>query len=318
LEQQMSLNIDVQIPLSAPMAEIVRLARRAEELGFEGMGIPEHLNAGRDVFMALGQVAAATSRITLYPSVTNPVTRHPYVLANLLNTLGEVAPGRAKMALAPGDSAIVPTGRKPATLAEMRNATNAIRSVLRGESVGLDGAPLHTIAANGDPPPVVVTASGPRMTALAAEVGDEAMLMAGLEPRMLALARRHLEIGARQAGRTFEGFRVTHYTLVSIDDDHYTALERARGWLFLWLRQGQYKAPLQELGMQVPIFANAQEISPEWLEYLCRLLFVIGTPSQCAERLRQLEEQGVEHIACLFPGQGELHEATMEALYRIR
>ena len=314
----MPLTIDVQIPLSAPVSEIVRLAQRAEELGFEGVGIPEHLNAGRDVFMALGQAAADTSRITLYPSVTNPVTRHPYVLANLLNTLSEVAPGRAKMALAPGDSAIVPTGRRPATLEEMRDAVGTIRSVLRGESVGLDGAPLHTIMANGDPPPVVVTASGPRMTALAAEVGDEAMLMAGLEPPMLALAQRNLEAGARQAGRALDGFRVTHYTLVSIDDDPAIALQRARGWLYLWLRQGQYNAPLQEVGVHVPAFASAQEISPEWLEHLCGLLFVAGTPGQCAGRLRRLEEQGVEHIACLFPGQGELHEATMEALSRIR
>ncbi len=313
----MPLTVDVGIPLGLSLAETVRFAQRAEVLGFHGVGVADHLGHGRDAFAALTLIAAQTSRITLYPSATNPVTRHPYVLTDLVTTLNELAPGRVKLALAPGDGGVRPSGRRPATVAEVRDAVLAIRRLLRGESVHEGAGPSTHRTHTSEPPPVAVVASRPRMTELAGEVGDEATLMAGLEDRMLELADHHLKSGARRSGRSLDGFRVTHYTLVAMASDAAQARERAREWLHLWLRQGQFSAALRAVGVDVPPFEGPGDIPDDLLARLCDLLFVAGTPEACAELLQRLEAQGVKHIACMLPGGAATAWRTMDALAEV-
>ena len=313
----MPLTVDVDIPLGLSLTETVQFAQRAEALGFHGVGVADHLGHGRDAFAALTLIAAQTSRITLYPSATNPVTRHPHVLGDLVTTLTELAPGRVKLVLAPGDGGVRPSGRRPATVAEVRDAVLAIRRLLREGSVPEGTVPTVHRASAGGPPPVAVVASRPRMTELAGEVGDEAILMAGLDGRMLELAGHHLKSGARRSGRSLVGFRVTHYTLVAMAPDAAQARERAREWLHLWLRQGQFSAALRAVGVDVPPFEGPGDIPDDLLTRLCDLLFVAGTPEACAERLQRLEAQGVKHLACMLPGGAETAWRTMAALAEV-
>ena len=55
------------------------------------------------------------------------------------------------------------------------------------------------------PTPVYLLAAGPRMIELAGEVADGAFLMVGLHPASIRAALRHLEAGARRAGRSLAG-----------------------------------------------------------------------------------------------------------------
>ena len=295
----MPLTVDVSAPLGLSLDETTRLAQLAEALGFAGTGIADHLDAGPDPFLAIAHAAASTSRIVLYPSVTNPVTRHPLVLAALTKTLNEMAPGRIKLGIGPGDGGVRPAGHRPATVAEMRSAILAIRQAL----LGLQG-----------PPPLMLAASGPRMTELAGELADEALLMAGLDQRMLARAQGLLEAGAHRSGRPLDELRVSHFALISIDEDMALAQERARPWLHRWLLQGQLDAALHAVEMEVPQPARAQDIPQELLAQLFDLLFVVGTPEGCVQRLRQMAGQGVEQIMCMFPGGADVTRRGMETL----
>ena len=74
----------------------------------------------RDTFVVLGQAATQTSRLTLFPAVTNPFTRDASVLAGAIQTVEELAPGRVKFVIGTGYTSASTIGRKPATLAEMR------------------------------------------------------------------------------------------------------------------------------------------------------------------------------------------------------
>jgi 5,10-methylenetetrahydromethanopterin reductase len=65
-----------------------------EDAGFHGVGVNDHRHQGRDVYAVLALAAAATSRLTLFPATSNPVTRHPLVLASSVNSLAEIARGR--------------------------------------------------------------------------------------------------------------------------------------------------------------------------------------------------------------------------------
>src|SRR5438445_624137 len=102
------------------MPDLMRLLRSIEAAGFDGAGILDSQMLSRDTFVVLGQAAAATSRLTLFPAVTNPFTRHPSVLAGAIQTVEELAPGRVKFVIGTGYTSASTIGRKPATLAEMR------------------------------------------------------------------------------------------------------------------------------------------------------------------------------------------------------
>ncbi len=312
------LTVEVLATLSLSIPEQVRFIQRAEEAGFIGAGTADHPETGRDAFVPLALAAASTSRIALFPGVTNPLTRHPLVLASLALSLDEVAPGRVKLVIGAGDASARQTGQAPATVKRMRSTVTAVQGLLRGEAISFGGGEetrLENLPST--PPPVVVAASGPRMLELAGEIGDEALAHVGLDPRMRALALRHLEAGARRAGRTPEDVPVTFHALVSVDEDRQRARERSRGFLLGWLRQGIFAAGLKEVGLDVPPADQPQDIPPDTLARLCELVAVVGSAEECAERLQRLASDGVERLLCLPAGRGAALHRPKDAFQQV-
>src|SRR5436309_3922300 len=123
------VRVHLRAPGTAPMPDLMRLLRSIEAAGFDGAGILDSQMLSRDTFVVLGQAAAPTSRLTLFPAVTNPFTRHPSVLAGAIQTVEELAPGRVKFVIGPGYTASSTIGRKPATLAEMRACIATVRGL---------------------------------------------------------------------------------------------------------------------------------------------------------------------------------------------
>ena len=316
----MPLEMHIGGPASAPLARQVAFIRRAEELGFAGVGIADHVEYGHDVFVTLALAAAQTSKVGLYPAITNPVTRHPFVLASLANSLAELAPGRVKLAIGPGDTSVVQAGLKPATLDELRGAVMAIRRLLRGEAAQSGtrelgaGEERRLIEPVAPAPPVAVAASGPRALELAAEVGDEAMLTVGVDPRIIEAVAVHLARGAQKAGRSIRDLPITYYTIVSIDADGATARERVYPVLRQWLGQGMFRVGLGALGIESPTQAEASELSQDTLAQLCGLLTIAGTPAEVRERFGRLAGDGVQRVFCMAPGDEASHVRTMELL----
>ena len=82
-------------------------------------------------------------------------------------------------------------------------------------------------------------AAGPRMVELAGEVADGAFLMVGLHPASVAAARRHLEAGARRAGRSLDGFHTVFIVTIALEEPNdfmSEAIEGARAEIATALR----------------------------------------------------------------------------------
>ena len=133
----MALDIILRVPACAPVNEVADFIVEAEEAGFAGVGIPDTQLVTRDAFVALALAAERTSHIMLYPAVTNPVTRHVSVIASLIRTIEELAPSRVHPMLGTGFSAVRTIGRRPATLASMRECTAPATPVSRRRTAGL-------------------------------------------------------------------------------------------------------------------------------------------------------------------------------------
>jgi len=93
-------------------------------------------------------------------------------------------------------------------VARVREAILDLRRLLAGEDVEFGPTSTRLRNRSASPTPVYLLAAGPRMIELAGEVADGAFLMVGLNPAGVSAALRHLEDGARRAGRSLTGLPV--------------------------------------------------------------------------------------------------------------
>src|ERR671937_1390114 len=125
----------MRVPGTQPMPQLMALLQRIEAAGFDGAGILDSQMISRDTFVILGQAASSTSRLTLFPAVTNPLTRHASVLAGAIQTVEELARGRVKFVIGTGYTSASTIGRRPATLSEMRACITTVKALLAGATV---------------------------------------------------------------------------------------------------------------------------------------------------------------------------------------
>src|SRR2546422_379173 len=203
-----SVQVSLRIPGTSPMPELIRLIQDVEAAGFDGAGILDSQLLCRDTFVTLGQAATRTSRLALFPAVTNPFSRHVSVLAGAIQTVAELAPGRTKVVMGTGYTSASTIGRKPATLAEMRTCITALRKLLAGEAVDFQGTPGRLAYAAGRPVSLLMAASGPKAIELAGEIADGVMLLVGFHRGIVDAVLTHLERGARRSGRRLEDLEI--------------------------------------------------------------------------------------------------------------
>jgi 5,10-methylenetetrahydromethanopterin reductase len=248
------------------------------------------------------------------------------LLASLAHSLEELAPGRAVLTVAPGFISTRSMGKPRASVAIMRQAVGELRRLLAGEAVPFGPTPTRLRNRSAAPTPVYLLAAGPRMTELAGEIADGAFLMVGLHPAAIRAARRHLEEGARRAGRSLAGFPIVFVVTLGLGDDAAGAR-----WVRSWFAPGQpflaYPSAsnllwLAEAGFELDEPFDPEAIAEEPARRIADAFGLFGPPERCAERLlRAREEAGIQEVF-LFPahdlaGGYEMPEAELQAFERV-
>lgn len=206
------------------------VARAAERHGFDLVGVPDSPCLLHELSTTLGAAAMATETVDLGPSVTNPITRHPAVVASAVWTLDGYADGRAVLGLASGDSAVYTVGRRPATLAELEAFIEAFRALGRGERVEHEGASFGLAWREDDSRdvPVVLAAEGPKTLRLGGRLADRVLVGLGVTADVVEPAVDHVHAGAREADRDPDEVEVWVYARAAVVDDPST-VEAALG-----------------------------------------------------------------------------------------
>jgi 5,10-methylenetetrahydromethanopterin reductase len=313
------VRVNLRVPGTDPLPQLMRLLQDVEAAGFEGAGILDSQLLCRDTFVTLGQAATHTSRLALFPAVTNPFTRHASVLAGAIQTVEELAPGRVKMVIGTGYTSASTIGRKAATLAEMRACFQAVRGLLAGEAVDFDGTPGRLTYASRRRIPLLMAASGPKAIEVAGEIADGVLLLVGCNPGIVHRALELLERGARRAGRRLDDLEIIWAVRTSMETTSEEARRRARPtavhwgilrWGGYWLEPAGLRLPKLEVPDAVrkiyPDLSHAHDweaaiaatsfVPDDVVAQLCDVLGLIGRPADCADRIVELTKLGVRNL----------------------
>jgi 5,10-methylenetetrahydromethanopterin reductase len=286
------MDIDIRVPVGAPLPELAEFIRRCEDAGLDGVGVHDHPHAGRDAYLALALAAERTSRLRLYPATSSPNVRHPLLLASLANSLQELAPGRIVLTVAPGFLAVRSIGRPRAQIAWLREAILGMRRLLAGQPAVVQGTEMRLRNAPQTPPPVYLLAAGPRMLELAGEVADGVLLFVGLHPGAIALAREHVQRGAARTGRSLDEFATIFGVTIALDGPE--------PWLHRDFAPGQawldYPSTSNRHWLAA---AGLSDTSPD--AQVAHAFGLFGPAEACRDRLLEAQAaSGVEHVF-LFP-----------------
>ena len=95
--------------LTGDAARVLRVARRAEELGYDGVFVPDHLGSGAgplplEAFATLAAVAATTPRVRVGTLVARATLRPVAVLARMVAAVDAMSHGRLVLGIGAGDA----------------------------------------------------------------------------------------------------------------------------------------------------------------------------------------------------------------------
>ena len=161
-----------------PGPNTVAYAELAEQLGYESVWCPEIPAFGHDIWVTLARIAERTSRIGFGAAVLIPSYRHPMAQASAIATLEAIAPGRLRAGFGTGFTGRAGMGKRPLSLAFMREYMQQLRGLLNGEVVDIDGGLAQISASEGWLPerpvnvPLLLASQGPKGRQLAHDVAD--------------------------------------------------------------------------------------------------------------------------------------------------
>jgi len=284
-----AFDVSVGISPRQPFESWGRFVAELEAAGVRRVWVIDSQLAMKDVYAGLVVAALNTTRIGLGTGVTNAVTRHPTVTANAISAVSELSHGRAILGLGAGDSALYGIGLKPQKVAEVEDAIAFFR-----------GSIDRSI-------PIYLAVSQQRMCELAGRVADGAIVMGPAQPDMV---RRQVDWIKGAGSRA--GFEIALIAPTSSDIDD------VRSWAST---QARLLSHYKELPPSVAPFRDEIARSAESYDYqehlsthaehsaavsdeLVRALAVVGTPEDCADRLRRLRSAGIDSFIFPLAGRG--------------
>ena len=328
------ISIGVRVPPCRPLPDMAAFAAKVEQAGFDTIYTPDSQTLWRDAYLTLYAASLRTERLKIATAVTNLVTRHPSVVAGLVRTLDEAAPGRLILGVGIGHSSVDPVGLRPSTRAELRDGIDQVRRLLRGDEVRNGDA----VARMRDPRPagvpVHVAATGPKNLHLAGEIADGAILLSGVAEAPLRSAIARVREGAAAAGRLPGAVEVTVSAHALVTDD-LARDARIIKPIAASIAQRGGAASLRAAGINVTVPAeipdvlpdlvhaedwdHAVEVTSRWISDADAMAFadafcLFGTAEEIAVRIGGLADLGVTSVFLQHVGSWDLPADLVESV----
>lgn len=316
------------------MSDIVRYAKEAEELGYEGFWATE--GDGKDTFSLLTLAASATSRISLGTGIASFYSRTPTLMAMGAATLYRLSEGRFRH-FGVGTGGVYFTERGHGVpierpLVRARETVEIIRGLLlpqqraswqaqsfaqpiditrggpasfsySGQFFNLRDFRLREGPIDGDMP-IYISAIGPKMIALAARIAD-GVVTNGLTEESYQRYREIIDREARAVGRDPRSVKLFTLKMMGVDDD--AAVEAVRRALTFFFASAHYFPVMEASGYA----DEARQIQRHWRagdmvaasrvvsDAMVEKFAAMGSPAQRRDHLRWMMDRDVYPI--LYP-----------------
>jgi 5,10-methylenetetrahydromethanopterin reductase len=182
--------------------------RVAEDCGFELLTTGDSQSLWADPFVSMTVASQRTKRPRLAITVSNPVTRHPAVVASAATALQQLSRDRFVYGISSGDSALRSIGARPARLAELEEYVTCVQAMCDGRPATYQGADQQQLGWDHRPTPVWIAADGPRTLELAGRIAQGVVLSNSLTREALERNLGHIRTGATAAGRSLEDLEI--------------------------------------------------------------------------------------------------------------
>jgi len=219
----------IDAPVSADMRQIASQAVELESLGYDGIRLAE-LN--HDPFLPLTLAAEHTQHIELVTSVAVAFSRNPMTMAQLAHDLNSFANGRLVLGLGSQVKPHIerrfsmPWHKAAAQMREFIEAMNAIydcwydgaRLDYQGEYYQHNLMPATFTPDNvsGPRPKIVLSATGPLMTRVAAEIADGMIMHPFSSAKYMAeVTLPAIQEGLHASGRDLSGFVLDYAPMIA-------------------------------------------------------------------------------------------------------
>jgi G6PDH family F420-dependent oxidoreductase len=276
--------------------EMVRWAKRAEELGFRSAWVSDHFHPWVDrqgqspfVWSAIGGIAA-TTELRVGTAVTCPLIRvHPAIVAHAAATSAAMMPGRFFLGVGTGEAlnehvlgdkwppADVRLEMLDEAVAVMRKLWEGGQQSHEGKYYRVENARLYTLP--DEPVPVMVSAFGEKSAQLAGRIGDGYI---GTSPETDVIAKFDAAGGAGKP--KFAGVKACWAT------DEAAARRTAYE---LWPNLGISGQLSQELALPA-LFEQAAELVTE--ERVARKVACGPDPERHLDMLRKYADAGYDAV----------------------
>lgn len=287
---------------------MVALAQQAEDLGYTHVWVGDSHLIWREPFVNMAAMAVNTSKVIIGTGVTNPITRHPSVLASAYASLDEMAPRRFAVGIGLGDSSLETMGLKQARMGQLEQAIVQMRSVIEGREAELESGKIHINFGRGRSIPFYLAASGPRMLELSGRLGDGVIILVGVDAGALDKALGRIEAGAKSAGRKLSDLDLVLWVPCAVSDkarakDAVKAhVARIVAHPLPFALNAEEEQVLEEIRKAYNYYqhmdqkAKQAEVIPDWL---VDKFAIAGTTEECASRLAELRSSGIQQVAII-------------------
>ncbi|MCF3102526.1 TIGR03842 family LLM class F420-dependent oxidoreductase [Streptomyces roseoverticillatus] len=311
-----------------PATAVVDLMRRAERSGFRYGWTFDSAVLWQEPFVIYSRILEHTERLVVGPMVTNPSTRTPEVTASTFATLNDMYGNRTVCGIGRGDSAMRVAGRKPNTLASLRESIRVIRDLAEGREADVGGTPLRIPWIRDGKLPVWMAAYGPKALALAGQEADGFILQLA-DPFLTEWMIKHVREAAAEAGRDPAAVSICVAAPAYVGDDLAHAREQCR-WFGgmvgnhvadLVERYGEHSGMVPEAltayikqrhGYDYSHHGRAGNPSTDFVpDEIVDRFCLLGPVEAHRERLEHLRELGVDQFAVY--AMHDAKEATIDA-----
>ncbi len=234
----------------------IEAAKRAEDAGFSTVWIWDHFISRGDLtdpllecWTTLTAAAVSTQAIHVGSFVANVMNRHPAVLANIVATLADLAPGRVELGIGIGGHPVehraygMEFPAAPERAERLDEAITVLRLLFRGGPVDFEGRHYRLAEARAFPAPnpvprITVAGMKPAGARLAARRGDAWTCFASEFDRLLPVFEAELAL----AGRTRDEVDIV------VGIDHAEVLQGIDELTARWRDKGATELVIHDVG----------------------------------------------------------------------